>query len=58
VLALIGALLGVLLGIAVGAGLVQLVTRTINDVYFPAQRAQPAPGLAVAAQRASGSASA
>ncbi|WP_462320949.1 ABC transporter permease, partial [Halochromatium sp.] len=34
VLALIGALLGVLLGIAVGAGLVQLVTRTINDIYF------------------------
>ena len=34
ILALIGALLGVLLGIAVGAGLVQLVTRTINDIYF------------------------
>jgi putative ABC transport system permease protein len=34
VLALIGALLGLLLGIAVGAGLVQLVTRTINDIYF------------------------
>lgn len=34
VLALIGALIGVLLGILVGAGLVQLVTRTINDVYF------------------------
>jgi putative ABC transport system permease protein len=34
VLATIGALLGVLAGIAVGAGLVQLVTRTINDVYF------------------------
>ncbi|MGD8275622.1 MAG: FtsX-like permease family protein, partial [Thiohalocapsa sp.] len=34
VLAAIGALLGVLTGIAVGAGLVQLVTRTINDVYF------------------------
>ena len=34
VLALIGAVLGVLLGIAVGAGLVQLVTRTINDIYF------------------------
>ncbi|NBC47077.1 MAG: FtsX-like permease family protein [Gammaproteobacteria bacterium] len=33
-LAAIGALLGVLLGIAVGAGLVQLVTRTINDIYF------------------------
>lgn len=33
-LALVGALLGVLLGIAVGAGLVQLVTRTINDIYF------------------------
>ncbi len=34
VLASIGALLGVLTGIAVGAGLVQLVTRTINDIYF------------------------
>ncbi len=34
VLAAAGALLGVLTGIAVGAGLVQLVTRTINDVYF------------------------
>jgi putative ABC transport system permease protein len=34
VLAMLGALLGVLTGIAVGAGLVQLVTRTINDVYF------------------------
>jgi putative ABC transport system permease protein len=34
VLALIGALLGILVGIAVGAGLVQLVTRTINDIYF------------------------
>jgi putative ABC transport system permease protein len=33
-LAAIGALLGVLAGIAVGAGLVQLVTRTINDIYF------------------------
>ena len=33
-LALLGAVLGVLLGIAVGAGLVQLVTRTINDIYF------------------------
>ena len=34
VLAAIGAALGVLTGIAVGAGLVQLVTRTINDIYF------------------------
>ena len=34
VLALIGALIGMLVGIAVGAGLVQLVTRTINDIYF------------------------
>lgn len=34
VLALIGAVLGILGGIAVGAGLVQLVTRTINDLYF------------------------
>ena len=33
-LAAVGALLGVLTGIAVGAGLVQLVTRTINDIYF------------------------
>ena len=34
ILALIGGLLGILAGIAVGAGLVQLVTRTINDIYF------------------------
>jgi putative ABC transport system permease protein len=34
VLALIGALIGILVGIAVGTGLVQLVTRTINDIYF------------------------
>jgi len=34
ILALIGAVLGILGGIAVGAGLVQLVTRTINDIYF------------------------
>jgi putative ABC transport system permease protein len=34
VLAAMGAVLGMLTGIAVGAGLVQLVTRTINDVYF------------------------
>lgn len=34
VLALIGAVIGMLIGIAVGAGLVQLVTRTINDIYF------------------------
>lgn len=33
-LALIGALLGCLVGIIVGAGLVQLVTQTINDIYF------------------------
>ena len=33
-LALIGAVIGMLVGIAVGAGLVQLVTRTINDIYF------------------------
>lgn len=33
-LAALGALLGVLGGIAAGAGLVQLVTRTINDLYF------------------------
>jgi putative ABC transport system permease protein len=31
---LTGALIGILAGIAVGWGLVQLVTRTINDVYF------------------------
>jgi putative ABC transport system permease protein len=31
---LVGALLGVLGGIAVGWGLLQLVTRTINDIYF------------------------
>jgi putative ABC transport system permease protein len=34
VLALVGALIGVLLGVVVGAGLVQLVTRTIDDLYF------------------------
>jgi putative ABC transport system permease protein len=34
VLSLIGSVLGILGGIAVGAGLVQLVTRTINDLYF------------------------
>jgi putative ABC transport system permease protein len=34
VFGLIGALLGILGGIAVGWGLVQLVTRTINDIYF------------------------
>ncbi|MGB5831115.1 MAG: ABC transporter permease [Thiohalocapsa sp.] len=33
-LALIGAVIGILVGIVVGAGLVQLVTRTINDIYF------------------------
>jgi putative ABC transport system permease protein len=33
-LALIGALLGLALGLAAGAGLVQLVTRTIDDLYF------------------------
>ncbi len=33
-LAAMGVLLGVLAGIALGAGLVQLVTRTINDIYF------------------------
>ncbi|TVQ88989.1 MAG: ABC transporter permease [Chromatiaceae bacterium] len=34
VLSVIGALLGCLAGIIVGAGLVQLVTQTINDIYF------------------------
>lgn len=33
-LTLVGILLGLLLGIATGRGLVQLVTRTINDLYF------------------------
>jgi putative ABC transport system permease protein len=33
-LGLVGSLLGLLLGIAVGSGLVRLVTRTINDLYF------------------------
>ena len=33
-LGLIGSALGVLLGIALGSGLVRLVTRTINDLYF------------------------
>jgi putative ABC transport system permease protein len=32
--ALVGALLGIAAGILVGWGLVQLVTRTINDIYF------------------------
>ena len=31
---LIGTLLGIALGVALGAGLSQLVTRTINDLYF------------------------
>jgi putative ABC transport system permease protein len=31
---LVGALLGVVLGIALGRGLIGLVTRTINDLYF------------------------
>jgi putative ABC transport system permease protein len=34
VFAVIGALIGVALGILTGWGLVQLVTRTINDLYF------------------------
>lgn len=34
VFALVGSLLGVLLGILAGSGLVGLVTRTINDLYF------------------------
>ncbi len=33
-LAVIGSLIGIALGIAAGSGLVQLVTRTINDIYF------------------------
>jgi putative ABC transport system permease protein len=33
-LGLVGSLLGVALGVAVGSGLVRLVTRTINDLYF------------------------
>ncbi|UHD15954.1 FtsX-like permease family protein [Thiocapsa bogorovii] len=32
--ALVGALLGLTLGVLTGWGLVQLVTRTINDIYF------------------------
>jgi putative ABC transport system permease protein len=32
--ALVGALLGLALGVLTGWGLVQLVTRTINDIYF------------------------
>jgi len=32
--ALLGALLGIAAGVLVGWGLVQLVTRTINDIYF------------------------
>lgn len=34
VLALVGTLLGLLLGVALGQGLVHLVTRTIDDLYF------------------------
>lgn len=34
VLALLGGLPGLLLGVVIGQGLVQLVTRTINDLYF------------------------
>lgn len=34
VIGVIGALLGVLLGIVLGRGTVQLVTQTINDLYF------------------------
>lgn len=37
VLGALGALLGVVLGILLGSGLVQLVTRTINDLYFTLQ---------------------
>ncbi|MCU0767780.1 MAG: FtsX-like permease family protein [Gammaproteobacteria bacterium] len=33
-LGLIGGLIGLALGVAVGSGLVRLVTRTINDLYF------------------------
>jgi putative ABC transport system permease protein len=33
-LGLVGSLLGLALGVAVGSGLVRLVTRTINDLYF------------------------
>jgi putative ABC transport system permease protein len=33
-LGLAGGLLGLVLGVAVGSGLVRLVTRTINDLYF------------------------
>ena len=33
-LGLVGALLGLVLGILLGQGLVQLVTRTINDLYY------------------------
>jgi putative ABC transport system permease protein len=34
VLGLIGAVLGILLGVLIGRGLVALVSRTINDLYF------------------------
>src|SRR5919204_372386 len=34
VVGLVGALLGLALGLALGRGLVALVTRTINDLYF------------------------
>src|SRR5215475_16071493 len=34
IVGLVGALLGLALGVALGRGLVALVTRTINDLYF------------------------
>lgn len=54
VIALLGTLLGLLLGVVLGQGLVQLVTRTINDIYFvmtvrdiPLSGASLAKGLAL-----------
>lgn len=48
-IAALGALAGVLLGIALASGLIHLVTRTINDLYFVAEvrGATPAAGLLV-----------
>lgn len=37
IVAILGASVGIVLGIALGQGLLQLVTRTINDLYFVVQ---------------------
>jgi putative ABC transport system permease protein len=47
VVGLVGALLGVALGVALGRGLVTLVTRTINDLYFSVSVREVTIGAAV-----------